>query len=88
MRIFFIIIICIFCFVSGMTYKSVDAQTEEPTIDVKEQPLWDYELEEQATILQENEPFIYTITSKIEKIFNFLTTILVDFLYQFASLFF
>ena len=88
MRIFFIIIICIFCFISGMTYKSVDAQTEEPTIDVKEQPLWDYELEEQATILQENEPFIYTITSKIEKIFNFLTTILVDFLYQFASLFF
>lgn len=88
MRIFFIIIICIFCFVSGMTYKSVDAQTEEPTIDVKEQPLWDYELEEQATILEENEPFIYTITSKIEKIFNFLTTILVDFLYQFASLFF
>jgi len=88
MRIFFIIIICIFCFVSGMTYKSVDAQTEEPTIDVKEQPLWDYELEEQATIIQENEPFIYTITSKIEKIFNFLTTTLVDFLYQFASLFF
>jgi len=71
-----------------MTYKSVDAQTEEPTIDVKEQPLWDYELEEQATIIQENEPFIYTITSKIEKIFNFLTTTLVDFLYQFASLFF